>query len=314
MVGLPKIIMPTIENVFDYYEKNSGDWRRNHLGASLIGKPCERELWYTFRWCLKPDYSGRLLRLFETGNKQEPRIIKNLRDIGCTVYSVDPDTGIQIHYESFGGHFAGNLDGIGRGFEESKAWHVIEIKTSNTKRFNELCKKGVESANYPHYAQMQMYMDWSGLDRAYYFCVNKETDDIYGERVRKDSKLITNLHNKAERIIFSDIPGECISDSTTVFTCKFCNYRELCNGKLLPEVSCRTCAHASVERNGTWSCKGNKICSYQQRIACDKHVFLPSVVPLQQTDADEKLGTITYGNIVNGPGNIASVDLHRYMP
>ena len=30
--------------------KAADDGLRQHLGASLIGKPCERALWYTFRW------------------------------------------------------------------------------------------------------------------------------------------------------------------------------------------------------------------------------------------------------------------------
>lgn len=313
MAELPEIILPTIDKIYQHYEENNGDWRRDHLGASLIGKYCQRELWYSFRWCKKPSFNGRMLRLFETGNKQEARLIKNLRDIGCTVYEYDPDTGHQIHYEDFGGHFGGNLDGVGVGFEESKQYHVLEFKTSNTKTFNTLKKSGVEKTKYEHYIQTQMYMHWSGLERAFYFCVNKETDEIYGERIYYNKDIAESITKKAESIIFSNEPFIKLSDSPTIFTCKFCEYKELCYGKQLPEVNCRTCAHSTPERNGTWTCKGEKICGYAQRQACEKHIFLPCVVPLECTDADEDLGTISYGDIANGPGAIASKDLQEYI-
>jgi hypothetical protein len=313
MVELPEAMLPTVDKIFSFYEKNSGDWRRDHLGASLIGRYCERSLWYTFRWCSNPNFNGRVLRLFETGNRQESRLVKNLRDVGCTVYDRDPETGLQIYYEEFGGHFAGSLDGIACGFEESSQWHVLEFKTANTKSFNALKKNGVEKSKYEHYTQMQMYMHWSGLERAYYFCVNKESDDIYGERVYYNKDIVKKLIRKAESVIFSDEPFIKLSDSSTIFTCKFCDHKDLCYENKLPEVSCRTCANSTPERNGTWTCKDEKICSYQQRQACEKHIFLPCTVPLEQTDADSVKGIISYGLITNGPGEIASKDLQGYI-
>lgn len=307
--------LPTVDKIYQRYEENRGDWRRDHLGASLIGRYCSRELWYTFRWCTNPNFSGRILRLFETGNRQESRLVKNLRDIGCTIYDRDPETGLQIHYSEFGGHFSGSLDGIGIGFEEApKTFHVIEFKTANTKSFNAMKKNGVEKSKYEHYCQMQMYLNWSGLERAYYFCVNKETDEIYGERVYHNADIIKRLLHKAEGIIFSDEPFIKLSDSADVFTCKFCDHKDLCYNRKLPEVSCRTCAHATPERVGTWTCKlGEKLCSYQQRQACNNHIFLPCLVPLELTDADPIKGTISYGLVTNGPGEIASKDLQDYI-
>ena len=37
-----------------------------HLGASIIGKDCERALWYDFRWVTRWAFTGRMLRLFDT--------------------------------------------------------------------------------------------------------------------------------------------------------------------------------------------------------------------------------------------------------
>ena len=43
-------------------------------------------------------------------------------------------------------------------------------------------------------------MLWSGLDRAYYFAVLKDTDDIYGERVKFDRAYTDRLREKAHVI------------------------------------------------------------------------------------------------------------------
>ncbi|QIG68930.1 putative exonuclease RecB type protein [Rhizobium phage RHph_Y55] len=58
---------------------------RNHLGGSMIGKNCERELMYSFRWSVRPSFDGRMLRLFERGHKEEFRFVNFLRMIGMNV-------------------------------------------------------------------------------------------------------------------------------------------------------------------------------------------------------------------------------------
>lgn len=309
MVALPQTTLPTIEKIYETY--SAGDWRRDHLGASLIGSECERSLWYAFRWVTNPRFSQRMLRLFETGTREEERILNNLRKVGITVYSVDPDTNRQIRYEMFGGHYAGSLDGIGVGFQESKAYHVIECKTSNTKIFKELCKDGVQKVKWDHYCQMQQYMKWSGLERAYYFCVAKETDDIYGERVRIDKDVVKRLEGKAERAIFCDTPLHKIGDVGN-FKCRYCIHSQTCHAKKLPEISCRVCAFATPLPTGGWECgrDGKKINREKQREGCMHHIFIPGCVPLEQVDASEKDETITYaGGIVNGASAILSRDM-----
>ena len=50
MAELPAITSLTREAIFSGYEADASDGFRSHLGASLIGKECERALWYDFRW------------------------------------------------------------------------------------------------------------------------------------------------------------------------------------------------------------------------------------------------------------------------
>lgn len=315
MVELPQTELPTVAAIYKHYSDNRGDWRRNHLGMSVIGKDCERAIWMDFRWASNPHYPSRILRLFETGNREEPRLVKNLRDIGITVWDSDPDSGKQISYSAFGGHFSGSLDGIGIGFEESKNYHLLEFKTSGTKGFERLTSKGVEVAKWQHYAQMQCYMHFSGADRAFYFCVNKDSDEIYAERIHYNKETALRLISKAERVIFANTPSFKVSDSADAYTCRFCDHKEICHGTKLPEVNCRTCSYADPLEDGTWQCCRDKhiIDPFDQRKAHPCHIFVPVFVKLTQTDADPEKGWIMYGEITNGPGATVSTKLQAVI-
>lgn len=61
------------------------DKARTHLGISEIGDPCARFLYYKFRWCFTVEHSGRMLRLFKRGHREEERYVNYLEGIGCTV-------------------------------------------------------------------------------------------------------------------------------------------------------------------------------------------------------------------------------------
>jgi hypothetical protein len=119
MAALPETPAPTRDAILEAYEADREDGRRPHLGASQIGKSCERALWYDFRWVTPARFPGRMLRLFETGQLEEARLVKNLRRIGATVLEVDPETGRQWRVEAHGGHFGGSLDCVALGLIEA---------------------------------------------------------------------------------------------------------------------------------------------------------------------------------------------------
>jgi hypothetical protein len=312
MALLPETITPTVEAIYKHYETSAYDWRRPHLGASIIGTDCRRSLWYTFRWALAPNFEGRILRLFESGQLEEARLIKNLRAIGITVW--DRDQGKQISFVDFGGHYSGSVDAIGRGFKESSKPHIIEIKTSNLKGFKVLQKKGVKETKPLHYAQMVQYMEWADLDRAAYICICKDDDSIYFERLHKDKPYADILKNKAESIIFSDTPPEKLGESENSFCCKWCNYKSLCWESALPLVNCRTCANSTPEKTGGWSCskKSHVLSESEQKHGneCPLHIFNPHLVNSDAVDASEEEGWILYADgRRNGPGYLSSEEM-----
>ena len=190
MADLPEPPTPTLSAIYASYEARQGDGFRDHLGASLIGKSCARALWYDFRWATPARHTGRILRLFETGQLEEARLVRDLRATGATVLEVDPETGRQFRAEAHGGHFSGSLDAVALGLLEApKTWYIVEFKTHSAKSFAELVAKGVALAKPQHAAQMQVYMHLTGITRALYVAVCKDTDALHIERVPADPAM-----------------------------------------------------------------------------------------------------------------------------
>lgn len=282
--------LPTIQAIYEKYEAKRDNAHRPHLGASQIGHPCDRFLWYQFHWCDHDEPEGRVLRLFNHGDVEEDRIVKDLRDIGATVLDVDPDTGKQFYFTAFGGHMGCSLDGAGQGFPESDKWHLLEFKTASAKRFAKLKKDGLEKWSPQYWAQIIIGMELSDLPRAMHLTTCKDTDEMYGERVKQNSKEAKKLLDRAERVIFSDDPLERISDRPDWYQCKFCCMHSICHGDRVAEVNCRTCSHSTAERDGTWSCSKHKkkLSLNEQREACKMHIMRPSLVPYAEAiDAGE---------------------------
>ena len=99
--------------------------------------------------------------------------------------------------------------------EAPRTWHVIELKTHNARSFAELRTHGVQKAKPEHWAQMQVYMHLTGLTRALYLAVCKDTDALYAERVRIDHAEAERLIERAGRIIFATRPPARISEDPT---------------------------------------------------------------------------------------------------
>ena len=121
MADISAVIEPEwVKRIYAHYErKNKTGWRGHRLGPSQAGRACDREIWYNFRECRAPDWSGRMLRLFDTGAREESRFIADLRNAGIEVYDRDPVTKRQFSVTLGSIHVGGSMDGVGRGFDEA---------------------------------------------------------------------------------------------------------------------------------------------------------------------------------------------------
>ena len=230
---------------------------REHLGASLIGHPCSRYLFNTFRWVKHTKHSGRLQRLFNRGHREEARFIEWLRGIGFTVEDLTPE-GNQQRITAVMGHFGGSLDGQANApinYDIADKF-LLEFKTSGTgSGFEKLKTEGVKKVKPQHYAQMCIYGKNHQLHFAIYCCINKNDDDLHVEVVALDWALADQLETKAEDIIRATVPPEKFAFSEAVFECKYCDFVGICHRGEQVEKNCRSCINSVAIDNGKWYCR-----------------------------------------------------------
>jgi hypothetical protein len=324
MASLPTPPHDLAALVYQWWEGRGDSGFRAHLGASQIGRPCDRELWLGFRWCVPASFSGRMYRLFHRGQREEAVFVEELRGIGCEVH--DGEDGTQFRVSFHGGHFGGSLDSAGQGVPEApKAWHVIEYKTHGSKSFAKLKSDGVEKAKPEHFGQMQIYCAGTDMTRWLYCAVNKDTDELYYERGKAEPAKALKLLARAERIIFSAEPPPRISEDPAWYQCRFCDKADFCHGRAFyPAVNCRTCLHSTPEREGEmrWSCNAwpaDEIPLENQRTGCERHAFIPALfgtwaVPMDATESGvvyqiKGAGEAPESYFENGPAGIPSTEL-----
>ena len=293
MPVIPKPRNTVARQIYRFYERVQEDWRRDHLGASQIGdQNCLRQLWYSFRWAIAPKFEGRILRLFETGKREEERVIENLRRAGMTVADLDPRTKEQWRIAFLGGHIGGGTDGMILGVPQApKTWHILEIKTANEKRFKRVQKEGLAKGEPGHHAQIQIYMRGFNLARGLYICVWKDTDRIYEERIYIDQDYADAMIGKAMQVVHTRIPPARISDDPSWFECKFCTFRDVCHMGIETDLerNCRTCTSSEALPNGSWECihHNDRIGKKKLRDGCEDHLFIPQVVPAEPIDGED---------------------------
>jgi hypothetical protein len=275
----------SISALIDKYHEEKNEPPRPHLGASLLGHPCDRRLWLSFRWAVQEQFPGRILRLFRRGQMEEDTIVSDLRAIGMDVRGT---TGGKQTRVTFGAHVSGSMDAIiESGVPEApKARHIAEFKTHSKKSFDEMVKDGVEKSKPQHWVQMQVYMHGTAIDRALYLAVCKDDDRIYTERVKYDKAAAEKAIERGHRITLADrMPEPIPGASPSWYQCKSCPAYEFCHEtKITKHVNCRTCAHSTAQQDSTWRCERNDADGIPvefQREGCESHVLHPDLVPWQ---------------------------------
>lgn len=264
-----------LEAINSKIEDEQEDGRRDHLGASLIGRECLRELYYTWRWATDRKFDARMIRLFNRGHLEEDRFIEWLKGVCDEVWPIDPRTGKQIRIEEFKGYFGGSLDAVIQNPAGYKGNFLGEFKTHNDASYKKVTMKGVREAKPEHYTQMQIYLYYKPrLVGALYFAINKNDDSLYIEFVGRDEDEAIRSLNKAKTVLLSpEPPARFDAASEYNFYCnKFCDHGSVCWKNKAPAVSCRTCTFVKPTDEG-WKCTKHEVIldSQAQRDGCKEY-------------------------------------------
>jgi len=288
-------------------ERKGREKPRNYLGASQIGHPCHRKLFYSFRNAEKiifdetvdEDDTGRevnRIKAAEDGHYQELAIIENLRSIpGIEIFNDDgtvDDEGKpnQIGFQMLLGHFRGHLDGVITGLLQSPGTpHVLEIKCRLEKYINKLEKLRQEHGEKEalrhwedeYYAQAIILMHAFELLRHYLVASTPGGRRQISVRTEYNRKEAEAIIEKAKSIIFDNwvLPPR-ISDKREFFTCKWCEFQEVCHDGRFPLVNCKTCRYSEPVDGGERKCglKDNIIPKDVLHVGCNDHLYNPVLI------------------------------------
>lgn len=240
--------------------------RSRRLGMASVADECARKVWFKFRWARVGDITMRIKRIFDTGNVLEEQVISSLEALGIEV------TDKQKAVEGWGGHIFGYIDGIAHNVPEApKTPHLLEVKSMNDKHFTAFKKYGLEETKREHLIQMTNYMGKLELTRGLYAAINKNTSEIWTERVYFDKALYKEFMGRAIDIVSHETPPPNLMNDSNKYICRFCDFNPICYGNEPLLKSCRTCTQVDIEDKGQWSCRRlNKQLTFEeQEKGCD---------------------------------------------
>lgn len=238
---------------------------RGYLGLSEIGHECARRVFLDWRFAGYQNFSGRMYRLFNRGQREEEWLVYWLRCAGYEVMDVDPKTGQQFEFTLHNGHVVGHCDGY---IKVGPHWFILEFKTHNERSFLATKRANNLSISKPkHYCQCQAYMAADGrVEGTLYFAVNKNDDAIHVEFVEPDSETVQWLDERIMELVTTKaIPGR-VSETPSYWVCQMCHYCGYCFFSKPLNRSCRLCVNVRMVKNGRWGCtKYEKILTLQEQ-------------------------------------------------
>lgn len=198
---------------------------RSRLGLSEVGHKCNRYLWYTHHGFPALPPPGRMLRLFRLGEMIEEQVITDLLTAGFKVYGRQKEKMLELD----GIQLVGHIDGIIEGLIESSKPQLLEIKSSNNKRFNQLLKlNSYEIWNEKYKAQIHVYMLASKLSRCLVWVENKDTSNTYTERINLDKSYAFKVLEKVFNAISSESVPPRSCPKPDWFEVKMCKFQKVC--------------------------------------------------------------------------------------
>jgi hypothetical protein len=213
--------------------KRAGQERRQYLGASMWGDPCDRKLGYMYHKA-KPDadFKADTLRIFDMGHDGEARMAEYLKRAGFELLTEGED-GKQFGFSAGDGKLKGHIDGViiagpaGVGIAWPALW---ENKALNEKGFKEAVTKGIKVAKPLYYAQAQVYMAYMELQVCVFTIQNRNTGEVHAEIIPFDPRAAQEASDRAVRVVSSSSPIELnrIGRESTDFRCKFCDFKGTC--------------------------------------------------------------------------------------
>lgn len=196
---------------------------RDYIGASIIGHPCYRKLWFTINNKKQDVLTPRSQRILDMGKALEGLIIKWLNDVGI----LTKQSSVAVVDTSLP-YFKGHYDSL---IVDKKGLpkYILEIKTAKDSSFSQFKSHGLKRWDETYYAQIQSYMGMSGIHSAIIVVLNKDNSEILDEEVTFDESYYLGLREKAKLIKEAKIAPPRVNGSPLYYLCRMCPFSEGCH-------------------------------------------------------------------------------------
>ena len=178
---------------------------------------CYRDRWATFKGLpLDPGkgFEPNVLKIFRLGHIIEDEVVSLLEDAGLFIYDQQREVGKD--------DWLGHIDGLVRldGRE-----YLLEIKSANKNRFEELLEFGYEVWNPGYSAQLHAYMaHLPGIEEAMAVVYCKDDSRVHVERILLDVDIARRLEAEHQLAVSGGSMPPKKPKSATSQSCKFCRW------------------------------------------------------------------------------------------
>lgn len=241
MVAIPSISDPTLEAMRRTYEViGNQEKKRDYIGASTIGNPCSRQIWYDYKQYPREPFKAETLFNFEDGHHVESLMANRLRMVSGVELWTHDENGNQFERTAFGGKFKAHPDGVILGILQApKSPHIWENKASGHKKFTEFqsCKvkfgdkSALKNWNENYFAQAQVLMHLFQINRHYMTVALAGGREIDSCRTEYQAEVAEKYLERAGKLLDAKETPPRISDKSDFFVCKMCSFRDECHGK-----------------------------------------------------------------------------------
>ena len=215
-----------LEGAIDNYLETKPVEQRigSHFHPSSAGK-CPRSIQLTMAGVLKSQHEARVLRIFDTGTDMHNKYGSYFDKMGILV-SKEAD----VFYERDGVVIKGNCDYVIK--DDTNRPHILELKSINTRGFNELYMKNVPQIN--HFLQWNIYSGCLKIPLGEILYENKDDQNMkifsvaFNEEKFEDIFFVfKSIHEYTQKGLLVSIPQKCND--------KYCPAKNICNKERLAQ-------------------------------------------------------------------------------
>ncbi len=203
------------ELIDKFYLDQQKNREQYHFYITDAGK-CPRAVFFKFKNVPREKIDARILRIFERGETLH-------RDIFNVLYRlrIGVTTEVSIPAQEI---ISGRADAI---LSIDKENYVLDIKSINSMVFNKMAEPKIENVY-----QIQLYLHYFNVKKGILLYIDKDRQDIKEFIVNYDKKLVKSLLDDFKMLkkkIDSNIIPIKLTDYSSNWQCKYCQFRDICS-------------------------------------------------------------------------------------